>query len=83
MGGIVRIMCTVRVTHKTNRKLKGTLRALVDKVLVNVPMPQSLVVKIDRWRYANKMPSRAAAIRTLIERGLEMGKLTPTEKDKT
>ena len=73
-------MRIVNMSRKPNHKLKGTLRALVDKVLVNVPMPQALVVRIDRWRYANKMPSRSAAIRVLIERGLTLGKIdTPAE----
>jgi metal-responsive CopG/Arc/MetJ family transcriptional regulator len=35
------------------------------------PMPRSLVERIDDFRFANRMASRADAIRTLIEKGLE------------
>jgi hypothetical protein len=31
---------------------------------------------IDAWRFRNRMPSRAAAIRKLISRGLEAGDLS-------
>jgi antitoxin component HigA of HigAB toxin-antitoxin module len=30
---------------------------------------------IEEWRFRNRLPSRAAAIRTLISRGLEAGDL--------
>jgi len=72
-------MHTVYMAHKSNRTIKDTLRAFVNKLIVNVPMPEALVSKIDRWRYANKMPSRSEAIRVLVERGLEQGKLPPPE----
>ena len=35
------------------------------------PMPQALVDRIDDYRFANRMASRAEAVRHLIERGLE------------
>lgn len=38
---------------------------------VITPMPKSLVQAIDDYRYANRHPSRAEAIRRLIELGLE------------
>jgi len=31
---------------------------------------------IEEWRFRNRLPSRAAAIRTLIARGLEAGDLS-------
>jgi metal-responsive CopG/Arc/MetJ family transcriptional regulator len=31
------------------------------------PMSEQLVEKIDAWRYANRVPSRAEAIRKLLE----------------
>ena len=42
-----------------------------------IPMPNDLVAAIDKWRYANEVPSRAEAVRILIETGL--GK-TPEKK---
>jgi metal-responsive CopG/Arc/MetJ family transcriptional regulator len=39
---------------------------------VITPMPKSLVQAIDDYRYANRHPSRAEAIRRLIELGLEV-----------
>ena len=38
---------------------------------VITPMPPSLVTAIDDFRFANRVPSRAEAIRRLIELGLE------------
>ena len=37
-------------------------------------MPPSLVTAIDDFRFANRVPSRAEAIRRLIELGLEATK---------
>jgi metal-responsive CopG/Arc/MetJ family transcriptional regulator len=37
---------------------------------IAIPMPQDLIKKIDDYRWANRLPSRAAAIRQLIEAGL-------------
>jgi metal-responsive CopG/Arc/MetJ family transcriptional regulator len=39
-----------------------------------IPMKECLVSKIDEWRYANRVPARAEAIRRLIETALN----TPT-----
>lgn len=36
-----------------------------------VAMPRSLVEKISEYRYDNRLPSEAEAIRRLIQRGLE------------
>jgi hypothetical protein len=41
---------------------------------VITPMPPSLVTAIDDFRFANRVPSRAEAIRRLIELGLEATK---------
>jgi metal-responsive CopG/Arc/MetJ family transcriptional regulator len=35
------------------------------------PMPKSLVTAVDDYRFSNRMPSRAEAIRRLLELGLE------------
>ena len=35
-----------------------------------VPIPPKLLKEIDDFRWANRIPSRAAAIRELIKRGL-------------
>lgn len=38
---------------------------------VITPMPKSLVAAVDDYRFSNRVPSRAEAIRRLIEFGLE------------
>jgi metal-responsive CopG/Arc/MetJ family transcriptional regulator len=38
------------------------------------PMPHSMVTAIDDFRFGNRLPSRADAIRRLIELGLEAAK---------
>jgi metal-responsive CopG/Arc/MetJ family transcriptional regulator len=37
---------------------------------IAIPMTDELVKQIDEYRWANRLPSRAAAIRKLIELGL-------------
>jgi len=39
-----------------------------------VPMPKELVDQIDDYRWANRLPSRAEAIRQLIKEGLQAKK---------
>lgn len=34
------------------------------------PMPQTLVARIDDYRFKHRIPSRAEAIRRLVEKGL-------------
>lgn len=41
---------------------------------VITPMPKSLVAAVDDFRFSNRVPSRAEAIRRLIELGLEAAK---------
>ena len=38
---------------------------------VITPMPKSLLAAIDDYRFANRSPSRAEAVRQLIELGLK------------
>jgi hypothetical protein len=38
---------------------------------VITPMTPAMVEAIDTWRFANRIPSRAEAVRQLIERGLK------------
>ena len=38
---------------------------------VITPMPKPLVARVDDYRFANRVPSRSAAIRELLEAGLE------------
>ena len=38
---------------------------------VIIPVSASLLVEIDDFRFANRIPSRSEAIRTLIRRALE------------
>ena len=35
------------------------------------PMPQTLVDRIDDYRFKERIPSRAEAIRRLVQRGLD------------
>lgn len=41
---------------------------------VITPMPQKLIDQIDEYRWANRIPSRAEAIRQLIEEALQTKK---------
>lgn len=36
-----------------------------------VPMPPRLIAQIDEYRWANRIPSRAEAIRQLVQEGLK------------
>jgi len=45
-----------------------------DPRLIVVPMPQELIDQIDDYRWANRIPSRAEAIRQLVKEGLEAKK---------
>lgn len=38
---------------------------------VITPMPQALLARIDDYRFAERLPSRAEAIRRLVEIGLK------------
>jgi metal-responsive CopG/Arc/MetJ family transcriptional regulator len=38
---------------------------------VAIPMPAPLISRIDEYRWRERIPSRAAAIRALIEAGLK------------
>jgi metal-responsive CopG/Arc/MetJ family transcriptional regulator len=40
------------------------------KKSVITPMPEQLIQEIDEYRWTNRLPSRAAAIRELVKRGL-------------
>ncbi len=44
------------------------------------PMPPSLMVAIDDYRFKNRHPSRSEAIRRLIELGLEASRRTNEQK---
>lgn len=37
---------------------------------IAIPMPKDLIAEIDEYRWANRLPSRAAAIRQLVKEGL-------------
>jgi hypothetical protein len=50
------------------------LMSETDSTRVITPMPKSLVQAIDDYRYASRHPSRAEAIRQLIELGLAAAK---------
>jgi metal-responsive CopG/Arc/MetJ family transcriptional regulator len=39
-----------------------------------VPMPRRLIAQIDDYRWANRIPSRAEAIRQLVKQGLQTPK---------
>ena len=42
-----------------------------EPIRIIIKMNPKLVAKIDDWRFANRIPSRAAAIRALIEKALK------------
>ena len=41
---------------------------------VIIPIPKELIKQIDEYRWANRLPSRAEAIRQLVELGLKTPK---------
>jgi metal-responsive CopG/Arc/MetJ family transcriptional regulator len=41
---------------------------------VAIPMPAELIAQIDEYRWANRLPSRAEAIRQLVREGLQAKK---------
>jgi metal-responsive CopG/Arc/MetJ family transcriptional regulator len=43
-----------------------------DPQRVAIPIPPDLLKRIDEYRWRNRLPSRAAAIRKLIELGLAL-----------
>jgi metal-responsive CopG/Arc/MetJ family transcriptional regulator len=45
-----------------------------DPERVAIPMPAELLKRIDEYRWANRIPSRAEAIRQLVEAGLKAPK---------
>lgn len=49
--------------------------------LIQLNMAPDLIRRIDDFRFANRFPSRAAAIKWLIERGLAAG-LKPDQDQK-
>lgn len=52
----------------------------VDRIVV--PMPRQLVERIDDFRFSRRLPSRAEAIRQLIEAGLKSFGQTKESKPK-
>ena len=38
---------------------------------IAIPIPKDLVALIDEYRWANRLPSRAEAIRQLVRKGLQ------------
>jgi metal-responsive CopG/Arc/MetJ family transcriptional regulator len=50
----------------------------VDRIVA--PMRRELVERIDDFRFARRIPSRAEAIRRLIEAGLEAAERIPPER---
>jgi metal-responsive CopG/Arc/MetJ family transcriptional regulator len=45
-----------------------------------IRLPEALLRAVEDWRFANRSPTRADAVRRLIERGLADAK-TPTKKE--
>jgi metal-responsive CopG/Arc/MetJ family transcriptional regulator len=41
---------------------------------VAIPIPKDLLAEIDEFRWANRLPSRAEAIRQLVKQALEANK---------
>jgi Arc/MetJ-type ribon-helix-helix transcriptional regulator len=51
-----------------------------DAQLVDVRMPRELRERIDAFRSADRLPSRAESIRRLIEAGLEATEAAPNKR---
>jgi hypothetical protein len=64
----------------TTHSFYMALMSETDSTRVITPMPKSLVQAIDDYRFAQRHPSRAEAIRRLIELGLEAAKGTGGSK---
>lgn len=47
---------------------------------IAIPMPKELIQRIDEYRWANRIPSRAEAIRQLIEAGLAIAPNKPSAR---
>jgi len=43
------------------------------------PMPRSLVVDVDDYRFGNRLPSRAEAIRQLLKLGVQSARAASVE----
>lgn len=50
------------------------MQAELNSERIITPMPKSLVEALDNYRFETRAPSRAAAIRRLIQLGLEAAK---------
>lgn len=60
--------------HRHSAVAIGSVRLdemATDKPLVHLTMEPELIRRIDDFRYANRFPSRAAAIKFLIEEALK------------
>ena len=53
-----------------------------DKPLLHIVMDQALIDRIDDFRYENRFPSRAAAVKWLIERSLDRGERPDRKADR-
>ena len=49
-------------------------REIKDRVMFTMALPRTLLERIDNYRYKNHIPSRAEAVRHLVELGLKAGK---------
>ena len=61
-------------TKHTQATLPATRDEQSTVVRLNVPVYASQRLAIDDWRYANRIPTMAEAIRRLLELGLKAGK---------
>lgn len=59
----------MRKSIPVKRKKRGRPPTGVDP-LYGVRMPDALMLAVDRWATENEVPSRSAAIRSLVELGL-------------
>ena len=55
-------------TEQWAPRIIGTMSAKDDRIVT--PMPRKLVERIDDFRFSHRLPSRAEAIRQLVEAGL-------------
>ena len=57
--------------HGASRIIRPMAKKRPEPERIAIPMPAELVEQIDDFRWANRLPTRAEAIRQLIELGLK------------
>jgi len=59
------------MSYTVIQRIEGGYFMPSDKPLINFVIPEELLVKVDRFRFENHFPSRAGAIKWLLEWSLQ------------